>query len=364
MCTLLMQRCGKNVYYISYPLSILDPNEPIVQATVLATFYEDLCNDGCQKNNEEHQNSSDEIKADDKQGSKILPFDNLRNRTGREENVGETIQNEKQEKTDLKLELNHTDINSPINLSINKESNNKEFYLDKGEILKTHNSTFNVSDILDNYTENESDNLNNNQRNSSYLFFSPWRLFKFFLTKSGTFNYNFTDYQNLTSPIIHLNQNENRSTITNGTLISNQNLNLLKSLNAPAINNSKVVNLSSIKVTTNSMKPSENYLTNTSTINEPIGVKTNKCTQFPELNCSEFSVDKMLLARLCCLDSNKNNILSGERGSDFTCKKFDKDDCDKLFPIIKCCSKGLSELVDDYLARNGNLNGNNASNQN
>lgn len=370
----MVQRCGNIVYHISYPLSILGSNEPIVQATLLATYYEDLCS-GCQLNgigNGTNETSSSLNKIEYQNVIDGRSKTNYTSRTGREETNEESLENHH----------NRTVFTTTIN---NKTNFNKDYYSSKGEILKNSNSTINVSDIF--IDKDQEQKMN---KNSSYLFYSPWQLFKYFLNKSdSTFNLS-QQQSNLTNNSLPVQESTvelvtgnslskgsstilsndkvstnytmtNEMTITSGsnvssnvriaTSFSNNELFNASFRNSTENTSSKQTEMSfdtkiNLSTTTSNLTPLVNSTENALNGTDTTLVKTNKCAGY-EINCSEFSIDKMLAVRLCCL--NGNSILSTGSG----CRKFDRTKCDKVSPIIRCCLRSLSEILDDYFAKNG-----------
>ena len=239
-----------------------------------------------------------------------------------------------------------------------------ETYLDKVELLKVNsNYKLNIPEIL---IEGEHQMMVNNNTNSSFLFYSPyWKLFKYFISKKSS-----SSSSNLTQQHQQLNQTiqlgepisaRSENVITNKTSFELSSSNALSTnitSNITSTDNASSINSSITEIETSSISQSAaptnlNTPESTKENNGELAIKTNRCTH-PELNsinCSEFSIDKMLAVRLCCL--NNNSILS--KGSSFTCKRIDKSECDRALPIIKCCLRDLSEILDDYF-KSGNKN--------
>ena len=366
-------RCGRITYHIGYPSSILDPRDPnqsIVQGALLATYYEDLCS-GCQPNKETAYRGGS---ADGGQSGERSEGSNRNgdarpdhaSRTGREETNENPFSGQAPAVT---RNATATLTGTPINKT-SIEPSDKNDYLAKGEILKNSNSTFfNVSEIFDK-DESPMDN-----RNSSYLF-STWQLFKYFIAKSGGSSspslsaLNFTHQQpNQTQRQIKLETgidcpacNSNLS--SNLSFSSSSNATDLAGLPAAADSSASAAS------TATELSPGENGKLPIGTFSPPtatkvhlsanapeiatatgessseIAAKTNKCPGL-EIDCSEFSIDKMLAVRLCCL--NGSSLLS--KGNGFSCRRFDRTECSKVLPIIKCCLRDLSEILEDYFAK-------------
>lgn len=342
----MIRRCGKIAYHITYPQSIIqNSSEPIVQGTLLATYYEDLCN-GCLDEHSSNQNKSSPGLATD-----------YRTRIGRTEtdttidrlNSTTTTISINSMTTKLTMEhtidnqLNGTDpIRSSISDDLNKPELDKEFYLNKGELLKNSSSNFTDLFVVDDT------NSTNSSRNSNYLFFSPWSVFKFFLSKSGsTFNLTYPNGNQFNANQLQP-ASSNQETVISSRMIATISSASAAAPNSPIVSDS--MNNASIQSTSTdhtSIKPTD------STSDSDSVLRTAKCAALPEglnINCSEFSADKMLAVRLCCL--NGNNILSS--GSGFSCRKFNKNECVTILPIIKCCLRDLSSILDDYFAKSKN----------
>lgn len=351
-------------YHIGYPSSILDPrdpNHPIVQAALLATYYEELCS-GCQSNKDDAPRTGS---TDVEQSESNRTSDHYAGRTGREE----TNENQFMESLNASRNATGSTMNRTSSASFDKDD-----YLAKGEILKNSNSTFNVSEIFD---KDEPDNRNSS---SSYLFYSTWQLFKYFLAKSASPSSLYSP--NLTAQ--QLNQTNKRPTLEtelacnstvgcgsvanfSGTTLANVEdstggladgdnkgnpigLATFSVENgtriAPNVSSAPQAVASSTKITL-SAAPGGSSDIGTALAPDSSGEltakATNKCPGL-EIDCSEFSIDKMLAVRLCCL--NGNSLLS--KGNGVSCRRFDRTECSKVLPIIKCCLRDLSEILEDY----------------
>jgi len=43
----IYDRCGRLTYYIPFPLSIIHPQQPIIQAALLSTYFDNPCGESC-----------------------------------------------------------------------------------------------------------------------------------------------------------------------------------------------------------------------------------------------------------------------------------------------------------------------------
>ena len=68
-----------------------------------------------------------------------------------------------------------------------------------------------------------------------------------------------------------------------------------------------------------------------------------KCETFNQSMCIEWSTDRLLRARLCCL----SEVLADD-DSGFGCGHFERSKCNRMLPLIKCCLKDFSQLLDNY----------------
>ena len=68
------------------------------------------------------------------------------------------------------------------------------------------------------------------------------------------------------------------------------------------------------------------------------------CLGFNQTSCNDWSTAKLLLARLCCLKQEMGD--DDEPG--FGCQNFGKQKCMNMLPLIKCCLKDFSQLLEGY----------------
>lgn len=354
-----------------------------MQGALLATYYEDLCS-GCQANKATAYRTGltgpggeGELESSNRTGA--IRSDHYANRTGREGTNENLFAGQPPNVTTIH-QLNRTSIGQF----------DKADYLAKGEILKSSNSTLNVTDIFD----KDDPPMNNRNSSSSYLFYSTWQLFKYFLAKSGgsasagsLSALNFTQQQqNQTQrrPSIQLEPDSPDCSSNNGSLpslasnfirpltTSNQTADSSTATVAATVNfTGSPIELSTLSRSTengtSSIRPASTQ-TETAAIRTQVNLsagvpadsspaigltadspseaaKANKCPGL-EIDCSEFNVDKMLAVRLCCL--NGSSLLS--KGNGFSCRRFDRTECNKVLPIIKCCLRDLSEILEDYFS--------------
>ncbi|RWS28555.1 Selenoprotein Pb-like protein [Leptotrombidium deliense] len=44
----IYDRCGRLTYYLPYPLSVVDPRQPILQTALLSTYFDNPCGNACE----------------------------------------------------------------------------------------------------------------------------------------------------------------------------------------------------------------------------------------------------------------------------------------------------------------------------
>ena len=275
----------------------------------MATYYEDLCS-GCQPNKETaYPDGGPTESAEGGNRTSDARFDHA-SRTGREETKNE-VQFESSNATATLTTINRTSI---VGQPFDKAD------LAKGEILKNSNSTFNVSDIFD----KDEPSINNRNSSSSYLFYSTWQLFKYFLAKSGSsatplpaFNFTQQNQTSSASPACSSTANFTQLTADSsanmtGRKIPGERTPSETSTRTPLLSTSE--NDASISTNTSTapqvtqpaaVRTKVNLLASPSgnspetgtpiaSVDSEIAAKTNKCPGL-EINCSEFNLRILIL---------------------------------------------------------------------
>lgn len=284
-----------------YPLSLLDPHQPILQTTVLSSYFDNPCASNC--------------------SAQTIPKTLARNWI-----------HSKPAGFDL-FAVPALNLSSTPQQSLGNQNNNSSLNI-TAEVLSRFNHSISSSDSLQvncthdcpslsavGYVETQPEDAQDSKK--SFPMLSPWQIFRFFLTRQAS--------NNSTHFSLSLN---------NQSLVDS---------NEPAVRTDAFLNSSGKLKIALDIKPTETGK-NQSIELIPQQSEQIRCDQLDKRICIEFSTDRLLRGRLCCLNEGISSIGSGLGG----CKRFNKTKCNEMLPQIKCCLKDFASLLKDYFQTHQN----------
>ena len=299
-------RCGRLAYFVPYPLSLLDPNQPILVTTVLSSYFDNPCASNCSAQtipktlarNWLHSKSS---------GLDFFPTP-IQSSSSPQQPQQQPTQN------DSNLRAQEV-FSSPYNTHGNKPT---------AVDSPAKNSTTDCVPLTAGATvDNQPEDVQDSKKTFSML--SPWQIFRFFLTRHATKG----SINNTTSSSSSSNDQSLRTASDRAPALS-EHLSIsseISTLKSPETGRNQTAEFI--------VQPSEQI----------------RCDQVDKQICIEFSTDRLLRGRLCCLNEGISSIGTGLGGG---CKRFNKSKCNEMLPQIKCCLKNFSQLLKDYFQTHRN----------
>ena len=319
--------CGRLTYYIPYPLSILHPNRPIIHASILSAYFDKPCGDHC--HHEEVPSATEPIEM----VTSVSPIPSpLTVTTLVEEAIGitsseppSTDQYLVTEKSSRIFEISTMATTTDVNL-LQTETIDliEENLIPVDGQEETHDDELETGSGMaptENYdTEDQTTGDLSNGYGSYATEPAPkpsssdygWSIYRFFL-----------GYQS-------------------------------KESNPDSDDDSKVTSDDSQLTTESTLTHTESTVTSETTTTEMAqNLTTISLTRSPpiliceEEQCIEFSTDRLLRARLCCLKEEVG--ADGEPTAG--CATYTKTRCSQMLPMIKCCLKNFSKLLRTFFAQ-------------
>ncbi|XP_054161377.1 uncharacterized protein LOC128959450 [Oppia nitens] len=303
----IFDRCGLLNYYIPFPLSIVHAQQPILQAALLSTYFDNPCTTTCDLIASETSpstttiisNSSTEMSFISRPDEEIIT--EILNETISEPNI--TTIDELKDDNVFNVETTKTN-----ELFIGEDGSGSgsgdqpiQEILELNELIVT-----NITGNNDTKDEEE------------------WKVLDIFRSKNNrTDKEVFDDIYN-----ISITQNDydildvNNETQT--TTIDSLDTNNITNTTGATPNQSQAF-----------PKRTRFSLYNSAA--------RAKCETFNKSMCDEWSTDRLLRVRLCCLTD-----MTADDDSGFGCGHFERSKCNQMLPLIKCCLKDFSQLLENY----------------
>ena len=318
-------RCGLLTYYIPFPLSIIHAQQPILQAALLSTYFDNPCGESC-----------DRIRSDIRpMTSTASPSSNASadtTVTPRPLDLSATAINITFDTT-LSEDFNETKDNETIVNNIDlKDENLIEFQTESSDqsiVPEEYSGSGSGDQPIDNLLEisTESNDLSkDNNSLTTDLKDEEWKVLDFFKSNDNRSDKDvFEEIYN--KSVIELELMANKTIVL--MEVSTQS-----PLTTEAVNES-LTTMSSILDSVTVPVPTRVSIFNSAS--------RTKCDAFNQSMCVEWSTDRLLRARLCCL----SEVLADD-DSGFGCGHFERGKCNRMLPLIKCCLKDFSQLLDNY----------------
>lgn len=283
----LHSRCGRLTYYVPYPLSVIHANQPIIHTTLLSTYFDNPCGE-CTIEKKLHNTTS--TMTEESQGrdeTTSLPVVTPIIDTSTSQNVFN-----RQNQSDISNITKELSEDGLMVGSLETETIVIETEGSGSGLIETSGDHEPESEAVTDFTTEASVTVT---RNTFDLFAlsGPWKIFSFFLGE-----------RTLDKPA------------SNSTILAEKPV------------------LESVNVSSTTKLP----------LHHP-----KLCNGFDKSICVEFSTDKLLRARLCCLKEDINHD-QGRLG--FGCNRYTKPKCNKMLPLIKCCLKDFAQLLESYFQNN------------
>jgi hypothetical protein len=164
----------------------------------------------------------------------------------------------------------------------------------------------------------------------------PWKIFDFFKNKNNRSDEQiFNDIYNASNHEINSNNYEEEKVGLTPTQYSNDSVNETTYWTQSSESSPLTTISSSINSTTSTKRPRFSFFGSAARA---------KCDDFNQSMCIEWSTDRLLRARLCCLQ----DMLGNDEESGFGCKHINRNKCHRMLPVIKCCLKDVSQVLESY----------------
>ncbi len=164
----------------------------------------------------------------------------------------------------------------------------------------------------------------------------PWKIFDFFKNKNNRSDEQiFSDIYNASNPEINSNNYEEEKVGSTPTQYSTDSVNETTNWTQSSESSPLTTISSSIKSTSSTKRPRFSFFGSAARA---------KCDDFNQTVCIEWSTDRLLRARLCCLQ----DMLGNDEESGFGCRHVNRNKCHRMLPVIKCCLKDVSQILESY----------------
>lgn len=322
MVPLSLFRCGLLTYYIPFPLSLIHAQQPILQAALLSTYFDNPCGDSCDrsdgKTNVISATSSFSAIADTTVTPRPLNF-----------NVtGLNLTFDKPLSQDIN-DINDTNDNQTIDINpVFRDENLLEYSTDSTILMDECSGSGSGDDSGDNFSEVNVAVTDPNSEQTNVTNFKDedeWKALEIFKSNDNRTDKDvFEEIYNKTLSEVEVLSNKTETVAIPETSATDQTLS--------ASNESRTTSGSpqlSIAI------PKRNRIS--------WFHSNTKCDIFNSSMCTEWSTDRLLRVRLCCLSE-----MLADDDSGFGCGHFERGKCNRMLPLIKCCLKDFSQLLDNY----------------
>lgn len=350
-------RCGRLTYYIPNPLSILTSTRPIIQATILSTYFDNPCGVDC---------SIDYVDSNINLNSNLLPSNNISMHNTLKYISSHTRTQSNVTSNDTVSVENVTNFTATSNVIINNNNDNENDELDDQIEQENHN-------IYD--TNTTINDVSNNTHDNSSLF-QPWKIFEFFLNSikddSSSSSVRVEETNVVTSaPSINVSLDERAekiSTVTSDelTLMNSSTIQLKGFENNRDGKKFTINSMSSGNMVTNNTLKSNNYL------NVNISILTNVDGLNLTINTNEDRLEKEIVTTVQSnvlqdnLSSNSITIhLEGEENKSDTMRNGDeKEERGRSISNLSNADDNDNRYSNNNHNNNNNNNNNSESNNN
>ena len=317
-------RCGLLTYYIPFPLSIVHAQQPILQAALLSTYFDNPCGDSCDRSDTKSTSISTSPSTNAIDDTTVTP---------RPLDLSATTLNLTFDRP-LSQDINDTNDNKTVDkLFVLKEEKLLEFQTDSPILMEECSGSGSGDDSSDdsnqvnvlitdpNFNDTNAETNSTNQKEDD-----DWKVLEFF------------------------KPNDNRTDKDVFEEIYNKSIAELDLLNNTIKTNGLPIEMTTTKesliVSNESLTTSGPQLSITIPKRNGFSFFNShtKCDTFNASMCAEWSTDRLLRVRLCCLSD-----IMADDDSGFGCGHFpEKGKCNRMLPLIKCCLKDFSQLLDNY----------------
>ncbi|CAG2105446.1 unnamed protein product [Medioppia subpectinata] len=329
----IYDRCGLLTYYIPFPLSIIHAQQPILQAALLSTYFDNPCGESC-----------DSLGAEAILSNTTSIITDSLNITTTESSL--SSRTDPMTTTTLNMTFDDT---FPVGLNESQafESNATSIDLSEDNVIVLETTETSDGSIGEDFsgsgsgdspieqtpqvsTQTNNSSLNGNREEDE------WKILDFFKSDDNRSDKEIFEeiYNKSIAELDPISKTDTKPVETlNETQTTTEAIEVpLNVSNASAITSEPPVGLSI--GSKNPLRTKISFFNSASRA---------KCETFNQSMCMEWSTDRLLRARLCCL----TDVLAYE-DSGFGCGHFERSKCNRMLPLIKCCLKDFSQLLDNY----------------